>query len=259
MKRIGVVSRTSRRLATLDRVFPVLIATFLIILILWALADRYQDEPSATYTTALFVGSAFGILAVVVLLATSRHLTMISRIEERARRKKAAVALVFDASGRLLLHFQPRSGVSSWPEHWLPPGGLIEGSLVETALARLKSLVCDQDWCGAHLIAATNNSAAYRRINKRAAQVPVQVNAYWFSWSASEPFIPKETEPDLPLDTKLVRADSIPIPTVPYYHELIEFIASLRTGTPNEAELQYWAVHDIGPLTQALRSLNGTD
>lgn len=256
MRKFRFMHYPARRLETIGwKASLVLGAAAAIVVAMWLFAKHDQPTGSSGYTTGVFLGSALAIIVVALVLATSRHLHNLETAERRAMHTNAAVALVFDNSGKLILHFQDSSGRTSWPNYWVPPGGTAPHSFPDTARDRLASLVLDRDWpSGGTPIASTNNSRHYRRINNAAAQVPVRVHAYWFRWTDAEPFMPVDHE--LPDRIRRVDADDLPTPIPGYYPELIRFLTNLDNGTPQaEDDLRCWDIHDAALLRRHLRVL----
>lgn len=236
------------------RVFPYLAAVLVCIGIAWMLVARTDSGSASQYTTAIFLGSAFATVVVIVLLGGSRELSELANLMRRLQHQTAAIALVFDASGRVLMHFQSAHGATSWAKHWVPPGGLVEdGRIAETARQRLRRLVHDHDWGTALSIATTNDSAEYRKINKRASQVPVKVEAYWFKWSDDEPFVPDDEARRFDFRTlRLAHVNTMPDPVPEYYSELFECLEALARGDDELPSLSCWSLHETGDLKALL-------
>jgi hypothetical protein len=217
------------------------------------------DTPASTdYTRALFAGSLVATLMAGLMLGTSRHFRSLEKREERSRLEQAAVALVFDAEGALILHRQEPGGGESWPGYWIPPGGLVDtdtrldtaAGLEAEARDRLKKLVHDHPWGEARLVALTNGSRKYLRINRQEAQVPVQVYAYWFRWSGDRPLMPSGHP--LKDDLRLVRPEELPEPVPLYYVELIDYLARLRAGESRLQRPECWTLPDPAGFRAAL-------
>lgn len=243
MKRlVGFISSFPRLMAAGRKVFPRLLIVLTVIVLLWVLVGLSAPHGSSKYTTAVFLGAFLATAMVTMFLATSRDLSDLANTERRIANQRAVIALVFDVRGRVLLHFQPPHRATSWPEYWVPPGGLVEnGASEDSAQERLKLLVDDQhSWGRAFHLASTKDSSAYRKMNKREEQVPVQVEAYWVEWSDEEAWAPEEAFDGLdPSSLRPASPDELPQSIPPYYPELVAYLDKVRLGADD---------HDLKPL-----------
>jgi hypothetical protein len=241
-----------RLMAAGRKVFPFLLIQLAGIVGLWVLVQSSAPHGTSQYTTAVFLGAFLATAMVTTFLATSRDLSDLANIERRLSHKRAVIALVFDVKGRLLLHFQPPHRATSWPEYWVPPGGLLEnGASGDSAQQRLKLLVDDQHrWGRAFHIASTNGSSVYRKMNKREEQVPVQVDAYWVEWSDENAWAPEDAFDGFrPGSLRPASLDDMPESIPPYYPELVAYLDAVRRGENNLMPLKCWTIpetHDFG-------------
>jgi 8-oxo-dGTP pyrophosphatase MutT (NUDIX family) len=220
-------------------------------LVLGVLVELSTPHSSSQYPFAVFSGAFLATAMVTMLLVTSRDLSDLANTERRLTHERAVVALVFDARGRVLLHFQSPHRATSWPEHWVPPGGLLEdGASEDSAQERLRLLVDDEHpWGRALPLASTNDSSAYRKMNKREEQVPVQVNAYWVEWSDEDAWVPEDAFDGFHSGSlRLASLDDMPEPIPPYYPELFKYLDAVRRGDNKVASLECWTIpetHDF--------------
>lgn len=230
------------------------VAVALLIGVGWDVTADNTPDDASRYTTAVFLGALLADAFVAALMLTSRHLRYQAKLDERAALEAAAVAFVFRADGQILLHLHPETGEMSWPGYWLPPGGGVHNQTHDhRALSDLREYVNDHEWGASRLIAHTNDSNYYRRINAQHDQVPVSVYAYWFKWTEEWPFIPEDAS--FEEWVTLAPSDELPTPMPPYYRELIKYISALRTGA-DRPELKSWETMDLLPLKAAFDDAN---
>jgi hypothetical protein len=244
-----LIASFPRLMAAGRRVFPRLLLILGGIVVLWALVQQTVPPDAAHYTHAVFIGAFLGTAMVTTFLATSRDLEDLANTERRLAHERAVVALVFDVRGRVLLHLQPTHRATSWPEYWVPPGGMLEhGASGDAAQERLRTLVDDQQpWGRAVHLTTTEKSSAYRKMNKREEQVPVQVEAFWVEWSEETAWAPKDAFDYLdPSSLRPASPDDLPDPMPPYYPELIEYLDTVRRGVDMEdlKPLDCWTTPD---------------
>jgi len=242
------------------KVFPRLLTLLAIIVGLWLLVEFGTPHGSSQYTTAVFLGAFLATVMVTGFLATSRDLSDLANIERRLAHERAVVALVFDVKGRVLLHFQPSHRATSWPEYWVPPGGLVEnGASGDSAQERLKLLVDDSHpWGQAFQLASTNDSSAYRRMNSRQEQVPVQVEAYWVEWSSEEAWAPEGAFDRFdPGSLRPASLDDMPEPVPPYYPQLFKYLDAVRRGERDPEPLDCWTIPETHDFEARWRGMAG--
>lgn len=259
-----VKERWNRFAAVSRKVKAFIFSVICLVLASWWLVAQADDPATTGYTTAVFGGSLAATVLAAMLLTSSKHLNLAVKDDERERLEKAAVALLFDPEGRLLFHLQDPNGTESWPNYWVPPGGLVEKpvpsaepalnglTLAETARRRLKLLVDGgHKWPEGILVAQTNGSKKYLQINKKETQAAVKVSAFLFHWSDSEPFVPG----DQPLDRRLRLASKEYAPSnMPaYYSELLDYFDRLRAGEKCDEELECWDVLDSTAVSTHLQ------
>lgn len=252
MKRLaGFVNSFPRLMAAGRKVFPFLLTLLAGTVGLWLLVELGTPHGTSEYTTSVFLGAVLAMVMVMMFLSTSRDLSDLANIERRLAHERAVIALVFDVEGRVLLHFQPPHRATSWPEYWVPPGGLVEdGASGDSAQERLKLLVDDRHpWGRAFHLASTNDSSAYRKMNKRQEQVPVQVEAYWVEWSSEDAWAPENAFDGFdPGSLRPASLDDMPDPIPPYYPELIAYLDAVRRGERDLMPLDCWTIpetHDF--------------
>jgi hypothetical protein len=250
-----VGQRVERLEAVSGKVKVFFLVVILIVGVALLVVAETNTQAATGYTTAVFAGGFIATILAGLLLLNSRHLKMVVKDDERERLKKAAVALLFDSNGCLVLHLQDPSGTESWPNYWVPPGGLVEEplSLPETARNRLQLLVDDKhEWPEGIFVAHTNDSKKYRDINKKETQPAVEVSAFLFNWSDSDPFVPDHQLPERRL--RFVNSDNAPSNMPEYYSELLEYLDRLRVGERSTKSLECWKVQDENALIAHLRA-----
>lgn len=228
-------------------VFSFLFAVLAAILGAWLLVQCEAPASAWPYTMAIFLGALIATAMVMAFLAPSRNLSDLANVHRRIAHQHAVIALVFDARGRLIMHFQSPHRAMSWPEYWVPPGGLMENGVPDgAAQERLRTLVNETHrWGNAVHLASTNNSPAYIQMNLQEGQVPVQVKAYWVQWSDEEPWIPEDAYNDFdPRMLRLADQDSMPEPVPPYYPELFEYLENPHDEKHTPAALECWTFGD---------------
>lgn len=227
------------------KVFPSLLRLLAGIGGVWFVVQLVAPDGAFWYTTAVFAGATLATLMVTVFLGRSRDLSDLANMERRLEHKRAVIALVFDAKGRFLMHFQPPYLATSWPEYWVPPGGLVENGMIDdSAQERLNLLVDDEhQWGEAFHIASTNGSAVYRRMNHREEQVPVQVDAYWVQWTEEDAWAPEDAFDGFDYDSlRAGSPDNMPEPVPPYYPELFDYLDAVRRGEDDLMNLHCWTM-----------------
>jgi hypothetical protein len=248
---VGFINSFPRLMAAGRKVFPLLLMLLAGIVGLWLLVELGTPHGTSRYTTAVFLGAFLATAMVMTFLATSRDLSDLANTERRLAHERAVIALVFDMKGRVLLHFQPPHRATSWPEHWVPPGGLVEnGASEDSAQERLNLLVDDQHpWGRAFHLASTKDSSTYRKMNKRQEQVPVQVDAYWVEWSEGDAWAPEDAFEGFDAGSlRPASLDNLPEPIPPYYPELLAYLDAVRRGAKDLMPLDCWTIpetHDF--------------